>query len=57
MRRGIPQAKGVPSQSTSVMQAAAGYLASLVLDQFGPCAGTRPGTKADLLCEQITAGA
>ena len=31
VRRGVPQAEGVSGQSNSVMQVAAGYLASLVL--------------------------
>ena len=56
MRRGIPQTEEVPSQSTSVVQVAAGYSTSSVLrsyrtgDQFGPCARAEPGAEANLLC-------
>ena len=56
VRRGVPQAEGVPGHSTSVVQVATGYSTSSVLrsyragDQFGPGARVGPGAKANLLC-------
>ena len=63
VRRGVPQAKGVPGQSPSVVQATTGYSAPLVLrsdgagDQFGPCAGAGPSAEGYILCDQNIARA
>jgi len=56
VRKGIPEAEGVPGQSASVVQPVTGYSTSSVLrsyrtgEQFGPCARAGLGTKANLLC-------
>ena len=63
VRRGVPQAEGVLSQSSSVVQAIARYFTSLVLrcdgasDQFNPGAGAGPSAEAYILCEQSIARA
>jgi len=56
VRGGVPQTEGVPGQSTSIVQAIAGYSTLSVLrsyrtgDQFGPCARAGLGVEANLLC-------
>jgi len=55
VRRGVPQAKGVPGQSPSVVQAIARYFAPPVLR--GRCAGAGPSAEANILCEQTIARA
>ena len=63
MRRGVPQAEGVPDQSSSVVQTTTRFSAPPVLhcdgvgNQFDPRAGVGPSAKAYILCEQSIARA
>ena len=63
MRGGVFQIEGVPGQPTGVVQARVRYPAPVILrsyrkgDQFGPIAGSRPDTEANLFRQQDIVGA
>ncbi|XP_068504573.1 uncharacterized protein [Phaseolus vulgaris] len=63
VRRGVFEAKGVPGQSTSIVQAIARYPAPPLLrsyregDQFCSATGARPGVEANLFRQQGVARA